>query len=60
VDQEAAVLTGVGRAREQVHSWRNTTDPGRWDERRYLRELVEEVRALGVVDRTSASSTRPG
>jgi DNA-binding PadR family transcriptional regulator len=60
VDQEAAVLTGVGRAREQVRRWRSTTDPGRWDERRYLRELVEEVRALGVVDRTSASSTRPG
>jgi PadR family transcriptional regulator, regulatory protein AphA len=46
VEQEAAVLRGARRARDQVRTWRTATDPGEWDDRRALAEIVDDVRAL--------------
>ena len=44
LDQELAVLTWTRWAREQVSRWRDTTDPGTWDHRAELRELVRLAR----------------
>ena len=46
VEQEQAVLVGVRRAREQVGAWRGTTDPGAWDHRPCLAEIVATVDRL--------------
>jgi DNA-binding PadR family transcriptional regulator len=46
VDQEVAVLTGARRARQQVRAWRSTTDPGDWDHRQPLAEIVATVERL--------------
>ena len=46
VEQEAAVLTGVRRLRRTVGAWRSTTDPGDWDEREALTEIVATMGAL--------------
>ena len=46
VEQEAAVLAGVRRARDQARAWRTSTDPGSWDHRETLLEIVATVDAL--------------
>jgi PadR family transcriptional regulator AphA len=46
LEQEAAVLRGARQARDQVRAWRSATDPGEWDHRRALAEIVDDVRAL--------------
>ncbi len=46
VDQEAAVLTGVRRARRQVRAWSSTTDPGDWDHREALTGVVVAIGRL--------------
>jgi DNA-binding PadR family transcriptional regulator len=46
VDQEVAVLTGARRARRQIRAWRSTTDPGNWDHRQPLAEIVSTVERL--------------
>jgi PadR family transcriptional regulator AphA len=46
VEQEAAVLTAVRRTREQARAWRGSTDPGDWDHRGPLLDIVRTVDAL--------------
>jgi hypothetical protein len=46
VEQEAAVLVAVRRAREQAGAWRSSTDPGEWDHRRCLADTVATVDRL--------------
>ena len=54
VEQEGAVLVGVRRAREQARAWRSSTDPGKWDHRGPLADVVR------VVDRLVPSAPVPG
>jgi DNA-binding PadR family transcriptional regulator len=54
VEQEAAVLVGVRRAREQARAWRSSTDPGDWDHRGPLADVV------AVVDRLVPPAPVPG
>src|SRR3712207_5281433 len=42
VEQEAAVLVAVRRAREQARRWRSSTDPGNWDHREPLHDIRSE------------------
>jgi PadR family transcriptional regulator, regulatory protein AphA len=42
--QELAALRWARWAREQIGTWRSTTDPGRWDHRQAHAELVGEIR----------------
>jgi PadR family transcriptional regulator, regulatory protein AphA len=44
--EEAAVLVWARWAREQIVSWRSTTDAGAWDDRAVLAELVADVDRL--------------
>jgi hypothetical protein len=46
VEQEAAVLSAARHARRTVARWRSTTDPGDWDHREALDEIVTTVDAL--------------
>lgn len=44
--QEAAVLTWARWARDQTGAWTSTTDPGKWDHRGALADMVTEVHRL--------------
>ncbi len=46
VEQEAAVLVAVRTAREQARAWRTSTDPGGWDHREPLLDIVRTVDRL--------------
>ena len=46
VEQEAAVLAAVRRARRTVGSWRSTRDPGDWDHREGLTDIAATIKTL--------------
>ena len=46
VEQEAAVLAAVRRARRTVASWRSTRDPGDWDHREALTDIAATIKTL--------------
>jgi len=46
VEQEAAVLAAVRRARRTVGSWRSTRDPGDWDHREALTDIAATIKTL--------------
>jgi DNA-binding PadR family transcriptional regulator len=46
VEQEAAVLTGVRRARATIRAWRTTTEPGDWDHREALTDIQATINAV--------------
>jgi DNA-binding PadR family transcriptional regulator len=46
VEQEAAVLTGARHARETIRAWRSTGDPGDWDHREALTDIVTTIHAV--------------
>jgi DNA-binding PadR family transcriptional regulator len=46
-DQEQAVLAWTRWARQQVETWRSTTDPGDWDAPAMLRDMAARARTMG-------------
>jgi DNA-binding PadR family transcriptional regulator len=46
-DQEQAVLAWTRWARQQVETWRSTTDPGDWDAPAMLRDMAGRARTMG-------------
>jgi DNA-binding PadR family transcriptional regulator len=46
-DQEQAVLAWARWARQQVETWRSTTDPGDWDAPAMLRDMAARARTMG-------------
>jgi DNA-binding PadR family transcriptional regulator len=46
-DQEQAVLAWTRWARQQVETWRSTTDPGDWDAPAMLRDMAAWARTMG-------------
>ena len=47
-DQEQTVLTWVRWARQQVATWRSTTDPGGWDAPAALAEMAARARKVAA------------
>lgn len=46
LEQDLAVVRWVAWAREQVSAWNGTTDPGSWDPKASLTELLADVETM--------------